>query len=163
MPQKNHFYATSILGIAMLFHSGLSFAGDLSSQGASPSGASQAISHPAVAVAEQMLGKPYRYGGASPERGFDCSGLIYYSYRRAGITLPRTSETLYRNAFKVSPENLKQGDLLFFRIEGKVSHVGIYIGGDTFLHAPSSGKVVSYGSLDNPYWREHLLSAGRVF
>lgn len=120
-------------------------------------------SHPAVTIAKQMLGKPYRYGSASPERGFDCSGLVYYAFKHAGINVPRTSETLFRNAFPVEPSDMRQGDLLFFRIEGKVSHVGIYIDGDTFLHAPSSGKVVSYGSLSNPYWRDHLIQAGRLF
>lgn len=163
MPRNLYIYITGVLGFTLLFHGDPGQAAENSRQGGADKPASQTISHPAVAVAEQMLGKPYRYGGASPERGFDCSGLVYYAYRRAGITLPRTSETQYRNAFKVSADNLKQGDLLFFRIEGKVSHVGIYIGGDTFLHAPSSGKAVSYGSLSNPYWQEHLLSAGRVF
>jgi cell wall-associated NlpC family hydrolase len=119
--------------------------------------------HPAVTVAKQMIGKPYRYGSASPERGFDCSGLVYYSFKRVGINVPRTSETLYRNAFPVAESDLRQGDLLFFRIEGKVSHVGIYTDGDNFLHAPSSGKAVTYGSLSNPYWREHLIQAGRLF
>lgn len=163
MSQKTHFYVTGVLSFSLLFHSGLGQTADGSKQSTTHTAAAERVSHPAVDVAKQMLGKPYRYGGASPERGFDCSGLVYYSYRRAGITLPRTSETQYRNAFKVSSDNLQQGDLLFFRIEGKVSHVGIYIDDDTFLHAPSSGKTVSYGSLNNPYWREHLLSAGRVF
>ena len=119
--------------------------------------------HPAVIIAKQMVGKPYRYGSASPERGFDCSGLVYYSFKRAGINAPRTSETLYKNAFPVEPTELRQGDLLFFRIDGKVSHVGIYIGGDTFLHAPSSGKAVTYGSLADSYWRDRLIQAGRLF
>jgi len=120
-------------------------------------------SHLAVAIARQMIGTPYHYGGASPERGFDCSGLVYYSFKHAGINAPRTTETLYRSSFPVDPSALRQGDLLFFRIAGRVSHVGIYIGGDKFLHAPSSGKVVSYASLNDPYWRSHLLRAGRLF
>lgn len=123
----------------------------------------QNISHPAVAVAEQMIGKPYHYGGASPDRGFDCSGLVFYAFRHAGINVPRTSHTQYLDAFPVDPHALRQGDLLFFSIRGKVSHVGIYIGGNTFIHAPSSGKAVSYASLQNPYWREHLVRAGRLF
>jgi cell wall-associated NlpC family hydrolase len=79
------------------------------------------------------------------------------------MNAPRTTETLYRTAFGVTPKALRQGDLLFFRIEGKVSHVGLYVGGNTFVHAPSSGKTVSYASLDNPYWRERLIKAGRLF
>lgn len=119
--------------------------------------------HPAVAVAKQMIGKPYRYGGSSPQSGFDCSGLVYYSFKRVGMNAPRTTRTLYTNAFTVEPSALQQGDLLFFRIEGKVSHVGIYVGGNTFVHAPSSGKKVSYASLKEPYWRERLVKAGRLF
>jgi len=123
----------------------------------------QSISHPAVAVAEKMIGKPYRYGGASPDKGFDCSGLVFYAFRHAGIKVPRSSHTQFADAFPVDPHALRQGDLLFFSISGKISHVGIYIGHNTFIHAPSSGKVVSYASLNNPYWRDHLIKAGRLF
>jgi cell wall-associated NlpC family hydrolase len=119
--------------------------------------------HPAVDIARQMVGTPYRYGGSSPQSGFDCSGLVYYSYRHAGINVPRTTQKLYRDTFQVDPRALQPGDLLFFSIQGKVSHVGIYVGGMRFLHSPSSGKVVSYASLSNPYWREHLIRAGRLF
>lgn len=120
-------------------------------------------SHPAVAVARRMIGTPYRFGGSSPERGFDCSGLVHYSFKHVGINAPRSTATLFSSAFPVEGDALQQGDLLFFRIEGKISHVGIYIGGDTFLHAPSSGKTVSYASLSNPYWQQRLIRAGRLF
>jgi cell wall-associated NlpC family hydrolase len=114
-----------------------------------------------VANARDMLGAPYRYGGNSP-RGFDCSGLVNYAYRHAGILVPRTSSDQYRYALKVPLHNLQSGDLLFFRLlPPKVSHVGIYDRDGRFIHAPSSGKVVSYASLDNPYWRDHLIGAGR--
>jgi cell wall-associated NlpC family hydrolase len=129
----------------------------------SPPAAAQPTSHPAVSIAKQQLGTPYRYGGASPERGFDCSGLVYYSYKRVGIRAPRTTQTLYRSTFQVDPAAVREGDLLFFRIQGKVGHVGIYIGDDTFLHSPSSGKVVSYASLNNPYWKKRLIRVGRLF
>ncbi len=79
------------------------------------------------------------------------------------MNTPRTTKTLYDSTFTVDPSALQQGDLLFFDIEGKVSHVGLYIGGKTFVHAPSSGKKVSYASMDNPYWRERLVKAGRLF
>lgn len=156
MPLPRVFTRTVLLCLVLF-----GFAATLSAAGAQQPGNSAA--HPAVAIAKQMIGKPYRYGSASPERGFDCSGLVYYSFKRAGIHVARTSETLFRDAFPVEQSALQEGDLLFFRIEGKVSHVGIYIGGDTFLHAPSSGKAVSYGSLKNPYWQEHLIRAGRLF
>ena len=115
----------------------------------------------ALDAARQMLGVAYRYGGADP-RGFDCSGLVQYSFSRAGVTLPRTSQEIFRSSQLVSPQELQPGDLVFFAISpSKVSHVGIYADGQRFIHAPSSGKGVSYASLDEPYWRERLFGVGR--
>lgn len=114
-----------------------------------------------IATARRMLGAPYRYGGADP-RGFDCSGLVSYAYRSIGIQVPRTSREQFRQARSVAMDNLQPGDVLFFRLSPpKVSHVAIYEGRGRFIHAPSSGKRVSYASLDNPYWRQHLVGAGR--
>ncbi len=114
-----------------------------------------------VSTARDMLGVPYRYGGSSP-RGFDCSGLVTYAYQQAGIQVPRTSADQYRYSRKVDMGQLQPGDLLFFRLRPpKVSHVAIYDRDGRFIHAPSSGKHVSYASLDNPYWRQHLIGAGR--
>lgn len=114
-----------------------------------------------ITSAREMLGTPYRYGGSSPG-GFDCSGLVRYAYRRAGIQVPRTSSDQFRQARKVALPDLQPGDLLFFRLQPpKVSHVAIYDQDGRFIHAPSSGKTVSYASLDNPYWRKHLFSVGR--
>ncbi len=119
-------------------------------------------SHPATTIASNMLGKPYRYGGASPS-GFDCSGLVYYAYHRAGYKVPRTSQLQYSQSLPVKRSHLREGDLLFFRIEGKVSHVGVYLGDNQFIHAPSSGKRVSIASLETPYWKQHFIKAGRFF
>ena len=111
--------------------------------------------------ARKMLGVPYRYGGASPS-GFDCSGLVSYAYRSAGISIPRSSAAQYLRAEKIPLSDLQPGDLLFFRLSPpKISHVAIYDRGGRFIHAPSSGKRVSYASLDNPYWYKHLVGAGR--
>lgn len=118
--------------------------------------------HPATAIATQMLGKPYRYGGASPS-GFDCSGLVYYAYQKAGYRVPRTSQLQYQQSLPVKRNHIRNGDLLFFRIDGKVSHVGVYLGDNRFIHAPSSGKRVTTASLDEPYWRERLIKTGRFF
>ena len=119
-------------------------------------------SHPATTIASNMLGKPYRFGGASPS-GFDCSGLVYYSYHKAGYRVPRTSQLQYQQSLPVKRAHMREGDLLFFRIEGKVSHVGVYLGDNQFIHAPSSGKRVSIASLEAPYWKQRFTKAGRFF
>lgn len=114
-----------------------------------------------IGTARKMLGAPYRYGGASPA-GFDCSGLVRYAYRSVGIRVPRTSSEQFRQAERVTLQGLQPGDLLFFRLSPpKISHVAIYDHDGRFIHAPSPGKRVSYASLDNPYWRKHLVGAGR--
>jgi cell wall-associated NlpC family hydrolase len=119
--------------------------------------------HPAVAVATGLLGTPYRYGGTSP-RGFDCSGLVYYAYRQAGVSVPRTTQAQRRHAKPVELAGIQPGDLLFFKHGFRgVSHVGIYTGNQHFIHAPSSGKQVTYASLDNPYWENRLIAAGRYY
>ena len=118
--------------------------------------------HRGLAIARDMVGTPYRYGGAGPG-GFDCSGLVYYSYRKAGIRVPRTTAEQYRQSKRVQVFRLQPGDLVFFRIsQDKLSHVGIYAGDGRFIHAPSSGKAVGYASLHNPYWHGRLISAGRL-
>jgi len=115
----------------------------------------------AAELAKTMVGKPYRYGGHSPS-GFDCSGLVYYSYTHAGIAVPRTTRSQLRAGMPVASKSLRVGDLVFFDQEGrKFSHVGIYIGSGRFVHAPSSGKHVRIDSLDQHYWREHFVAARR--
>lgn len=117
----------------------------------------------AVYAAFRQLGTPYRYGGTTPD-GFDCSGLVQYAYGRAGIAVPRTTGQQLRHAHPVSLSSLQPGDLLFFRLSPrKVSHVGIYAGGGRFIHAPSSGKEVSYANLNDPFWRQRVIAAGRVY
>ncbi len=117
-----------------------------------------------VAVARSMLGIPYHYGGRHPDNGFDCSGLVYYSHLQAGIQLPRTSYAQFKSSRPVSRKHLIPGDLVFFRIRrNKISHVGIYLGNGRFIHAPSSGKEVSIGSMSNPYWQKRFARGGRVF
>jgi len=116
----------------------------------------------AADFALRMLGTPYRYGGADPANGFDCSGLVFYSYGRAGINVPRSTVEQRRALVLVPPSRLRRGDLLFFdRAEGKKTHVGVYIGGGRFVHAPSSGKAVRVDRVDQGHWREHLAEARR--
>ena len=116
----------------------------------------------AADVALAQVGVPYRYGGATPG-GFDCSGLVHYSYGRAGLTVPRTTGQLWSAAAPVDKHELRRGDLLFFRIEGKMSHVGMYLGERRFVHAPQSGRTVSVATLDAPFYRQALIGAGRVY
>ncbi len=120
-----------------------------------------AVGERAAQHALAMQGKPYRYGGNTPS-GFDCSGLVQYSYGRAGARLPRNTEALWDSSRTVPQRQTRPGDLLFFTQEGKrSSHVGIYLGNDRFVHAPSSGKRVVVASLADPYWRRHFEGARR--
>jgi murein DD-endopeptidase len=134
----------------------------VSSDSAATQAQPQSIRTRVAAIADDMVGTPYRYGGADP-RGFDCSGLVYYVYRQAGAEAPRTTSDQYRQSRRVRLSRLLPGDLLFFRMSRrKPSHVGIYVGHGRFVHAPSSGKAVDYASLDDDYWREHLIGTGRL-
>lgn len=117
-----------------------------------------------INTAKRMLGVKYRYGGTSPARGFDCSGLVQYSHKAAGINIPRTTGLQYQAVKQISHRNLKAGDLVFFKTSasGDVSHVGIYLGKNKFIHAPSSGKHVKISSMDEKYWRKRFTAAGRI-
>lgn len=114
-------------------------------------------------IAKQFLGTPYVYGGRSSS-GFDCSGLVQYSYRKAGIEVPRTAASQFETAQSVPVSEMMPGDVIFFRLGlWKVSHVGIYVGKGKFIHSPRQGKKVSYASLYNPYWRDHVEKIGRFY
>jgi cell wall-associated NlpC family hydrolase len=114
----------------------------------------------AAAVAVEQVGIPYRYGGSTPS-GFDCSGLVYYSYSRLGKSVPRTTGQLWSSAIPVKRDELRAGDVLFFSMSGKISHVGMYLGDDQFVHAPSTGKVVSIQTLRSAYYEKAFVRAGR--
>ena len=116
----------------------------------------------AARIAQSRIGAPYRYGEEGPV-AFDCSGLVHFAYHRVGIAVPRTVRQLRRRAYPVKSSRLRPGDLLFFRLSGKVGHVAIYVGEERFVHAPKSGDRVSYASLDNPFWERHLVEAGRFY
>jgi len=110
------------------------------------------------------VGIPYHYGGSSAESGFDCSGLVWRVYRQAtGITLPRDTYSISRTGIAVPSRALKPGDLVFFNtMRRPYSHVGIYLGGDRFVHAPSSGGVVGVAHLSNRYWRQRFNGGRRI-
>lgn len=114
-----------------------------------------------VRAALAQLDRPYRYGGDTP-RGFDCSGLVYYAYQLSGLEIPRTSLGQLRATRPIPLRQLAPGDLLFFRERKKqASHVGLYIGEGRFVHASTSEQAVVLSHLANPYWKKHLMSAGR--
>jgi murein DD-endopeptidase len=116
-----------------------------------------------VDTALKMLGRPYRYGGNAPS-GFDCSGLVQFSYQQAGLAVPRTALEQYERSTPVTGNHLQPGDLLFFTLNSRrVSHVGIYVGDGKFVHAPAIGRRVMESRLDEPYWQGHLVRAGRLF
>lgn len=111
-----------------------------------------------------LVGTPYRYGGNTPEGGFDCSGLVNYVFRdMLDLRLPRTSRELYAyQGPKIDPGRLTTGDLVFFGSGGGVSHVGIYVGEGRFVHAPSTGGTVRLDHLDGSYWRRAYSGSRRV-
>lgn len=114
----------------------------------------------AAVVAKRQVGVPYRYGGTGA-RGFDCSGLVQYAWSKAGVRLPRTTSEQWRRTSPVQANDLRTGDLLFFRIDGRISHVGLYLGGGRFVHAPSTGRTVAVARLDAGYYRETFAGATR--
>ena len=111
-----------------------------------------------------LVGTPYRYGGNTPENGFDCSGLVTYVYRdMLDLRLPRSSRELAEiQGPRIAPERLAAADLVFFGSRGNVSHVGIYVGEGRFVHAPSTGGTVRLDRLDGPYWRDNYSGARRI-
>lgn len=110
-----------------------------------------------------LVGTPYRYGGNTPEGGFDCSGLVHYVFNTAaGVSLPHQSSAIAQiDAPKVKRTSLIPGDLIFFG-KSRVNHIGIYVGEGRFVHAPNSGGTVRMDHLDGAYWNTHYLYAKRL-
>ncbi len=121
------------------------------------------VNRQAANEALQLQGHPYVWGGESPIEGFDCSGLVYYVYNKQGVRLPRDTWSLANQLPSVQIDQRQPGDLVFFNTSSKpFSHVGIYVGEDRFVHAPSSrtGRVMM-SDLKQPYWRERLTAVRR--
>jgi cell wall-associated NlpC family hydrolase len=100
------------------------------------------------------------WGGSKPG-GFDCSGLCQYLYGQEGVQIPRVSQDQFRAGRSVPSSQMQPGDLVFFQKNGDVHHVGIYMGGGKFLHAPHTGDVVKISSLSEPYYRAQFAGARR--
>lgn len=111
-----------------------------------------------------LVGIDYRYGGDTPDRGLDCSGLIRYVFQQVtGVTLPRTAKELSRIGKDIRTTELEPGDLVFFNTRRfAFSHVGIYLGNDRFIHAPSRGGEVGVASLASAYWQKRYNGARRL-
>ena len=112
------------------------------------------------ATALLHLGSRYQFGGADVD-GFDCSGLVYYVHQKIGVRLPRTAAQQKNAARQIKPQQLKPGDLLFFKIGSRrINHVGLYIGHGEMIHAPRAGAHVRIESIQKNYWQKHFASAG---
>jgi cell wall-associated NlpC family hydrolase len=117
-----------------------------------------------TSYALSLIGVDYRFGGNTPDQGLDCSGLIRYVFQQAtGLSLPRSAREQARVGESVSKDKLQPGDLVFFNTRRfQFSHVGLYIGDNRFIHAPSSGGAVQVVSLDNIYWQKAFNGARRI-
>jgi cell wall-associated NlpC family hydrolase len=113
----------------------------------------------AAAIALRAVGVPYRWGGASPAAGFDCSGLVYWAYGRLGIELPHSSYALHELGRPVARSKMKAGDLIFF---SGLGHVGIYIGRGRMVHAPHSGSRVQVVRLGQSSYGARLVGIRRI-
>jgi cell wall-associated NlpC family hydrolase len=137
--------------------SGNSSGGGYSGGGAPPSNGS--LGQQAVQIAMQYLGMPYVWGGASPS-GFDCSGLTMYVYAQLGISLPHYTGDQWNAGPHVSRDQLQPGDLVFFT--ASLGHMGMYVGGGSFIHAPHTGDVVKISSLSDSWYSSEYQGAVRV-
>lgn len=116
-----------------------------------------------VRTAKRYIGIKYRNGGTTPF-GFDCSGFAMFVYKKNGINIPRGVSAQYRSGRKIGIKTAQPGDLVFFKTsQNKISHVGIYSGDYTFIHAPSTGKRVCSASIWNSYWRKRFICAVTFF
>jgi hypothetical protein len=116
-----------------------------------PKAVSGSIGAQAVAIAKRYLGIPYVYAGASPKKGFDCSGLTMYVYAQLGVSLTHYSGDQFHQGYRILKSQLKPGDLVFFYGKKEPEHVGIYVGNDQFIHAPHTGDVVKISPMAGHY------------
>lgn len=115
-----------------------------------------------VKCAYTLIGRPYVYGATGPNE-FDCSGLTQYVYKSTGKNISRTTYTQVKEGIEVKRNNLMPGDLVFFNTTGNMSHVGIYVGNGSFIHAPRTGKPVMVSSLSSGYYHDRFATARRIF
>jgi cell wall-associated NlpC family hydrolase len=127
-----------------------------------PPAQDDAIRESIIETALGQIGRPYHYGGTDPS-GFDCSGLVQFSYASAGVKVPRTTRELFSAGKRISLRDARPGDLLFYRFAGEdTSHVTIYLGDGQMVHAPENGKQVTVVATEQPAWADHFITAIRV-
>ena len=116
-----------------------------------------------VKTACTQMGKKYCPGGSSPKKGFDCSGLVWWSYKQNGVTVPRITTDQAKAGKKIAKKHAQAGDIMVFRVNRSPRglHTGIYAGDNKFIHSPSSGKRVCLESLE-PYWGNKLIAVRRI-
>lgn len=116
-----------------------------------------------ITLANKFLYTPYRWGGTGPG-GFDCTGFVYFLYKSIGIPIPRTIESMYQKGSQVGKQNLSPGDILYFvnTFRRGLSHVGVYLGGNKFIHASSHGRGVRIDSIDSSYFIRRFFSAKQI-
>lgn len=131
-----------------------------------PAQATASLAHFGVEVVEsakQHLGMPYVWGGESPRVGFDCSGLVKYTFNEFNVSLPHRADLQYAYGQPVAIKDLEKGDIVFFRSGGNwIGHVGIYVGSNKFIHAPRRGKPIQIDNLTNGWYRNHFVGARRI-
>ena len=170
MPKHNPLFLISFLSVILAGCAGQPLRAPLLETEPEPEAATAPVvraTDEASSVAMQALaylGTPYRTGGLSPQTGFDCSGLVAYVYREgAGLSLPRNTHDLSRLGEPIERGELKPGDLVFYNTQQReYSHVGIYLGENRFIHAPSSGGEVRVENLRASYWTRRYSGARRV-
>ena len=119
-----------------------------------------------VELAKSFLGTPYVWGGESPEEGFDCSGLVFYVYSQFDVDLYRVAADQRKNGTEVDLLSLMPGDIVLFwnrTYYSDINHVGIYVGNNSFIHAPQTGDVVKITTLESGYYKNNLVAARRIF
>ena len=125
---------------------------------------SSASASKVTSYAQSLIGVPYKYGGSSPRSGFDCSGFVGHVFKHtSGISLPHNARQISRHGQPIKSSQLRAGDLVFYDTNRQsFSHVGIYIGNDRFIHAPSSGGRVRIEDMELSYWKKHYNGARRL-
>lgn len=129
----------------------------------SSGGYGKASGNAVVAKARTQIGKPYKYGGTTPKTGFDCSGLIQWSYKQCGVNVPRNTKDQAKAGTAVKKSQLRAGDIIVFRISARSGlHTAMYTGNGKFIHSPSTGKRIREDNLSTDYWARRYVSARRI-